>query len=54
MAVSDFVYLFSNISVTEDEIKKKKLQITDYRKGNMLILFLTQQLIYFEQYTLVL
>lgn len=34
--------------------KKKKLQINDYRKGNTLILFLRQQLIYFEQYSAVL
>lgn len=53
--MSDFVYLLSNISATEDEIKKKKnLQINDYRKGDTLILFLRQQLIYLEQYSAVL
>ena len=52
--MSDFVYLFSNISATEDEIKKKNLQINDYRKGDTLILFLRQQLIYLEQYSAVL
>ena len=52
--MSDFVYLFSNISAIEDEIKKKKLQINDYSKGDTLILFLRQQLISFEQYSAVL
>lgn len=31
-------------------MEKKKLQINDHKKGNALILFLRQQLIYFEQY----